>query len=172
MSLKFYHRYPSQSLTFTFICIWWARPICFDSVNEKQLKSVRWFTPPSHLDDDPHGVRSRLSSSSASANVTWPRCPSPDHRYKCGLYGVPRYARWRFHVHLPGLTIFFRHANHPSICCRTCNTYTKFMLAIVIPDLRDLSARHPSAAHFWSWVTHWAIVFCDAVQSGSLPVAY
>src|SRR5712672_2945555 len=56
----------------------WARcPICFDSVNEKQLKSVRWFTPPSHLDDEPNGARSQPSSSSASANVNPAETPKP-----------------------------------------------------------------------------------------------
>src|ERR1700742_4650830 len=48
----------------------WARcPICFDSVNERQLKSVHWFVPPSHLNDGPDGTLSQPSSSSVSADA-------------------------------------------------------------------------------------------------------
>ncbi|KAJ7201336.1 hypothetical protein GGX14DRAFT_656345 [Mycena pura] len=42
----------------------WARcPICFDSVNEKQLKGVKWFDGPLHLEDDAEEVAMGSSSS-------------------------------------------------------------------------------------------------------------
>ncbi|KAF7347360.1 RING finger domain protein [Mycena venus] len=45
----------------------WARcPICFDSVNEKQLKSVKWFDGPLHVEEDTDGPPVAGSSSSGS----------------------------------------------------------------------------------------------------------
>ncbi|KAJ7242586.1 hypothetical protein B0H12DRAFT_1326019 [Mycena haematopus] len=45
----------------------WARcPICFDSVNEKQLKSVKWFDGPLHVEEDTEGPPVAGSSSSGS----------------------------------------------------------------------------------------------------------
>ncbi|KAH7923901.1 hypothetical protein BV22DRAFT_1091966 [Leucogyrophana mollusca] len=46
----------------------WARcPICFDSVNEKQLKSVKWYDGPSYPDLDQEPPVSERSSSSTTA---------------------------------------------------------------------------------------------------------
>ncbi|CAA7268033.1 unnamed protein product [Cyclocybe aegerita] len=45
----------------------WARcPICFDSVNERQLKSVKWYTGPAQLDEDTDTSHPHASSSSSS----------------------------------------------------------------------------------------------------------
>ncbi|KAJ3830348.1 hypothetical protein F5880DRAFT_1468754 [Lentinula raphanica] len=45
----------------------WARcPLCFDSINSSQLKSVRWFDPPIYLEDDSSGAPHAASSSSSS----------------------------------------------------------------------------------------------------------
>lgn len=58
----------------------WARcPICFDSVNEKQLKSVKWFDGPVITDDDVEEPQTEvLSSSSRMGNTleTTPRAGS------------------------------------------------------------------------------------------------
>ncbi|KAJ7837391.1 hypothetical protein B0H14DRAFT_3870472 [Mycena olivaceomarginata] len=49
----------------------WARcPICFDSVNEKQLKSVKWFDGPLHVEEDTEGPPVAGSSSSGSVRDT------------------------------------------------------------------------------------------------------
>ncbi|KAJ8702110.1 hypothetical protein PTI98_000854 [Pleurotus ostreatus] len=48
----------------------WARcPICFDSVNEKQLKSVKWFDGPTHSYDDEPGDDAPSASSSVADNT-------------------------------------------------------------------------------------------------------
>ncbi|KAF9502266.1 hypothetical protein BDN71DRAFT_1406276 [Pleurotus eryngii] len=48
----------------------WARcPICFDSVNEKQLKSVKWFDGPTHSYDDEPGDDTPSASSSVADNT-------------------------------------------------------------------------------------------------------
>ncbi|KAJ7045028.1 hypothetical protein C8F04DRAFT_1067458 [Mycena alexandri] len=58
----------------------WARcPICFDSVNEKQLKSVKWFDGPLYFEEDAEGpVAGSSSSGSALDNLfeTAPRAGS------------------------------------------------------------------------------------------------
>ncbi|KAG6851336.1 hypothetical protein H0H93_005734 [Arthromyces matolae] len=43
---------------------WVQCPICFDSVNERQLKAVKWYNGPHHLEDDV--VPSQASSSSSA----------------------------------------------------------------------------------------------------------
>ncbi|KAF7436414.1 hypothetical protein PC9H_003247 [Pleurotus ostreatus] len=48
----------------------WARcPICFDSVNEKQLKNVKWFDGPTHSYDDEPGDDAPSASSSVADNT-------------------------------------------------------------------------------------------------------
>ncbi|KAG5639560.1 hypothetical protein H0H81_012231 [Sphagnurus paluster] len=47
----------------------WARcPICFDSVNERQLKSVKWYDGSTHADEDTSPARASCSSSSWEDN--------------------------------------------------------------------------------------------------------
>jgi hypothetical protein len=46
----------------------WARcPICFDSVNERELKSVKWYDGPTQTDDDLGALKASSSSSSIDA---------------------------------------------------------------------------------------------------------
>ncbi|KAJ3515252.1 hypothetical protein NLJ89_g1873 [Agrocybe chaxingu] len=54
----------------------WARcPICFDSVNEKQLKSVKWYTGPTQSDDDTDSGQPHAPSSSSSPNDAFETSP-------------------------------------------------------------------------------------------------
>ncbi|KAF7337723.1 RING finger domain protein [Mycena sanguinolenta] len=78
---------PAHDKVFCFPCVLhylntsenkWARcPICFDSVNEKQLKSVKWYDGPLHVEEDAD-VAGSSSSGSALDNLfeTAPRAGS------------------------------------------------------------------------------------------------
>lgn len=47
----------------------WVRcPICFDSVNEKQLKCVKWYDGPDHSEDDIDDVQPEASSSASTTD--------------------------------------------------------------------------------------------------------
>ncbi|KAJ3731924.1 hypothetical protein DFJ43DRAFT_1132171 [Lentinula guzmanii] len=49
----------------------WARcPLCFDSINSSQLKSVKWFDGPVRYEDNPAGAFPASSSSSSSTADT------------------------------------------------------------------------------------------------------
>ncbi|PPQ79883.1 hypothetical protein CVT25_002939 [Psilocybe cyanescens] len=59
----------------------WARcPICFDSVNERQLKSVKWYDGPTQSEEDADIAHAEGSSSSSTLNygfdTTTPRAGS------------------------------------------------------------------------------------------------
>ncbi|KAH9996075.1 hypothetical protein BJV77DRAFT_1059579 [Russula vinacea] len=108
----------------------WARcPICFDSVNEKQLKSVHWFAPPSHLDDGPNGTRPQPSSSSACADDSPVETPKPGSTLRMRLMqrpqittlALPRTSTWPSDL-LPPHQAPFHFL--PDVY-----TYAKFMLA-------------------------------------------
>ncbi|KAH9044284.1 hypothetical protein EDB85DRAFT_1908430 [Lactarius pseudohatsudake] len=69
----------------------WARcPICFDSVNEKQLKSVHWFTPSHSDDDNDDGTHPRPSSSSVSADIDPIETPKPGSTLRMRLMQRPQ----------------------------------------------------------------------------------
>ncbi|KAJ3575247.1 hypothetical protein NP233_g1231 [Leucocoprinus birnbaumii] len=54
----------------------WARcPICFDSVNERQLKSVKWFDWHADAADDVNGSAPEASSSSSTIDNTFENSP-------------------------------------------------------------------------------------------------
>lgn len=49
----------------------WVRcPICFDSINEKQLKSVKWYDGPSQTEDDSDQPLAESSSSGSNADLS------------------------------------------------------------------------------------------------------
>src|SRR5712672_1665368 len=147
----------------------WARcPICFDSINEKQLKSVRWFTPPSHLDDEPNGARSQPSSSSASANVNPAETPKPGSSLRMRLMqrpqittlALPRSHTWPSDL-LPPHQAPFHFL--PDVY-----TYAKFMLATpsylienLTHDLSELASERRALSELGDSL---GTVFCDAAE--------
>ncbi|KAG6811574.1 hypothetical protein H0H92_006823 [Tricholoma furcatifolium] len=80
----------------------WARcPICFDSVNERQLKAVKWYDGPPHIEED--AGPSQASSSSSSLDVdafeVVPRAGSTMHmrlvqRPQITTLALPRSQTW------------------------------------------------------------------------------
>ncbi|KII93996.1 hypothetical protein PLICRDRAFT_88274 [Plicaturopsis crispa FD-325 SS-3] len=81
----------------------WIRcPICFDSVNERQLKSVKWFDGPTVTDDDmdnPQGEGSSASSFTSSAFEALPTEGAPMRmrlmqRPQITTLALPRSATW------------------------------------------------------------------------------
>ncbi|OCH87475.1 hypothetical protein OBBRIDRAFT_781606 [Obba rivulosa] len=68
----------------------WARcPICFDSVNEKQLKSVKWYDEPFH-GDDADDVPPETSSSSSSLDNGLVATPWPGSTLRMRLIQRPQ----------------------------------------------------------------------------------
>ncbi|KAJ7664943.1 hypothetical protein B0H17DRAFT_295036 [Mycena rosella] len=66
----------------------WARcPICFDSVNEKQLKSVKWFDGPAYLEEEPDGP---VPGSSSSVDSTFEAAPRPGSTMRMRLMQRPQ----------------------------------------------------------------------------------
>ncbi|KAJ7762393.1 hypothetical protein DFH07DRAFT_409769 [Mycena maculata] len=69
----------------------WARcPICFDSVNEKQLKSVKWFDGPIHFEEDADGPVAGSSSSGSTLDSTFEAAPSPGSTMRMRLMQRPQ----------------------------------------------------------------------------------
>lgn len=147
----------------------WARcPICFDSVNEKQLKSVHWFTPPSHLDRNPDGGRPQPSSSSVSADDNRAKTPKPGstlrmrlmQRPQISTLALPRSSTWPSDLLPPHQAPF--HFS-PDVY-----TYAKFMLATpsyLIENLtRDLSELGSQRRTLSELGDELGIAFCDAVE--------
>lgn len=147
----------------------WARcPICFDSVNEKQLKSVQWFTAPSHLDDKPDGARSQPSSSSVSAEDNLAETPEPGSTLRMRLMqrpqittlALPRSSTWPSDL-LPPHQAPFHFL--PDVY-----TYAKFMLATpsyLIENLtRDLSELKSERRTLSELDDELGITFCDAAE--------
>ena len=147
----------------------WARcPICFDSVNEKQLKSVHWFDPPSHLDNDLDGTRPQPSSSSASADISLMKTPKPGSTLRMRLMqrpqittlALPRTATWPSDL-LPPHQAPFHFL--PDVY-----TYAKFMLATpsyLIDNLtRDLSELASERHALLEFDDELGIIFCDAAE--------
>ncbi|KAI0041901.1 hypothetical protein FA95DRAFT_1682920 [Auriscalpium vulgare] len=67
----------------------WVRcPICFDSVNEKQLKSVHWFDPPAQPENEPEIPRA--SSSAVSADACAASAPRPGSMLRMRLMQRPQ----------------------------------------------------------------------------------
>ena len=146
----------------------WARcPICFDSVNEKQLKSVHWFTPPSHLDGNPDGGR-QPSSSSVSADDNPAKTPKPGsilrmrlmQRPQITTLALPRSSTWPSDL-LPPHQAPFHFL--PDVY-----TYAKFMLATpsylienLTRDLSELGSERRTLSEFGDKL---GIAFCDAVE--------
>lgn len=148
----------------------WARcPICFDSVNEKQLKSVHWYTPPSHCgDDNDDRTHSRPSSSSASADIDPIETPKPGSTLRMRLMqrpqittlALPRSHTWPSDLLPPHQAPF--HFS-PDVY-----TYAKFMLATpsyLIENLRrDLSELATERRSLSEMNDALGVVFCDAVE--------
>ncbi|KAI0066512.1 hypothetical protein BV25DRAFT_1878482 [Artomyces pyxidatus] len=126
----------------------WIRcPICFDSVNEKQLKSVHWFDAPSHAEDEMEEGQPRASSSSVSMDAGVTSNPVPGSTLRMRLMqrpqittlALPRSHTWPSDL-LPPHQAPFHFL--PDVY-----TYSKFMLATpsylienLNRDLRDLAA--------------------------------
>lgn len=124
----------------------WARcPICFDSVNEKQLKSVKWYDGPVHTHADVEELHAESSSSASSSTAvetpfeTEPRAGSTMHmrlmqRPQITTLALPRSHTWPSDL-LPPHQAPFHFL--PDVF-----SYAKFMLATpayLISDLtRDL----------------------------------
>lgn len=147
----------------------WARcPICLDSVNEKQLKSVHWFVPPSHLDDDPDGTRPQPSSSSVSADINPVETPKPGSALRMRLMqrpqittlALPRTHTWPSDL-LPPHQAPFHFL--PDVYA-----YAKFMLATpsyLLDNLtRDLSELASERCTLSELGDELGILFCDAVE--------
>ena len=147
----------------------WARcPICFDSVNEKQLKSVHWFTPPSHLDCNTDGGRAQPSSSSVFADGNLTKTPKPGstlcmrlmQRPQITTLALPRSSTWPSDL-LPPHQAPFHFL--PDVY-----TYTKFMLATpsyLIENLtRDLSELESERRTLSELGDELGITYCDAVE--------
>ena len=147
----------------------WARcPICFDSVNEKQLKSVHWFTPPSHLDNGPNGAQPQPSSSSSSADDSPVETPKPGSTLRMRLMqrpqittlALPRTFTWPSDL-LPPHQAPFHFL--PDVY-----TYAKFMLATpsyLIENLtRDLSELASERRTLSELNDVLGIAFCDAAE--------
>jgi hypothetical protein len=147
----------------------WARcPICFDSVNEKQLKSVHWFTPPSHLDDGPNGSRPQPSSSSSCADDNPVETPKPGSTLRMRLMqrpqittlALPRTSTWPSDL-LPPHQAPFHFL--PDVY-----TYAKFMLATpsyLIENLtRDFSELTAERCTLSELDDALGIAFCDAAE--------
>ena len=147
----------------------WARcPICFDSVNEKQLKSVHWFTPPSHLDCKPDGGLAQPSSSSVSADDSPAKTPKPGSTLRMRLMqrpqittlALPRSSTWPSDL-LPPHQAPFHFL--PDVY-----TYAKFMLATpsyLVENLtRDLSELGSERRTLSELGDELGIAFCDAAE--------
>ncbi|KAJ6601270.1 hypothetical protein DFH09DRAFT_1127322 [Mycena vulgaris] len=69
----------------------WARcPICFDSVNEKQLKSVKWFDGPMYLEEEPDGPVAGSSSSGSVLDARFEAAPRPGSTMRMRLMQRPQ----------------------------------------------------------------------------------
>ncbi|KAI0308369.1 hypothetical protein B0F90DRAFT_1682232 [Multifurca ochricompacta] len=147
----------------------WARcPICFDSVNEKQLKSVHWFTPPPHSDDYLDDVRPRPSSSSVSADVNPTETLKPGSTLRMRLMqrpqittlALPRSHTWPSDL-LPPHQAPFHFL--PDVY-----TYAKFMLAtpsyLIENLMRDLSELAAERLTLLELNDTLGIAFCDAAE--------
>ncbi|KAJ7492089.1 hypothetical protein FB451DRAFT_516138 [Mycena latifolia] len=69
----------------------WARcPICFDSVNEKQLKSVKWFDGPTYLEEGTDGPVAGSSSSGSVLDTAFEAAPRPGSSMRMRLMQRPQ----------------------------------------------------------------------------------
>ncbi|KAJ7110369.1 hypothetical protein C8R43DRAFT_1099731 [Mycena crocata] len=69
----------------------WARcPICFDSVNEKQLKSVKWFDGPLYLEEDVDVPIAGSSSSGSVLGAAFEAAPRPGTTMRMRLMQRPQ----------------------------------------------------------------------------------
>ncbi|KAJ7455923.1 hypothetical protein B0H11DRAFT_2066296 [Mycena galericulata] len=69
----------------------WARcPICFDSVNEKQLKSVKWFDGPVHVEEDADGPVAGSSSSGSALDAAFEAAPRAGSTMRMRLMQRPQ----------------------------------------------------------------------------------
>ncbi|KAF8973496.1 hypothetical protein BDZ97DRAFT_1900339 [Flammula alnicola] len=69
----------------------WARcPICFDSVNERQLKSVKWYDGPTHSEEDSEGGQAEASSSSSTLDNAFETTPQAGSSLRMRLVQRPQ----------------------------------------------------------------------------------
>ncbi|KAI0688145.1 hypothetical protein BC835DRAFT_1374119 [Cytidiella melzeri] len=69
----------------------WVRcPICFDSVNERQLKAVKWIDPSAMVEEEEDDTPPRASSSSASVEGRVESMPSPGMTLRMRLMQRPQ----------------------------------------------------------------------------------
>ncbi|KAH8987382.1 hypothetical protein EDB86DRAFT_3210754 [Lactarius hatsudake] len=154
----------------------WARcPICLDSVNEKQLKSVHWFTPSHSDDDNDDGSHPRPSSSSVSADIDPIETPKPGSTLRMRLMqrpqittlALPRSHTWPSDL-LPPHQAPFHFL--PDVY-----TYAKFMVATpsyLIENLRrDLSELASEAPHALKLRLNAQIAKATALDSDVLRTA-
>lgn len=69
----------------------WARcPICFDSVNERQLKTVKWYDGPTQVDEDIDEPLAEASSSSSALDNTFETVPRAGSSLRMRLIQRPQ----------------------------------------------------------------------------------
>ncbi|THH20512.1 hypothetical protein EW146_g862 [Bondarzewia mesenterica] len=146
----------------------WVRcPLCFDSVNEKQLKSVQWFDGPSQIGDDADEDHPEASSSS-SVGTNADAVPQPGSTLRMRLMqrpqittlALPRSHTWPSDL-LPPHQAPFHFL--PDVY-----TYSKFMLATpayllecLTKDLDDLTTERRMLLSMGDIL---GVVFVDAAE--------
>ncbi|KZT30947.1 hypothetical protein NEOLEDRAFT_1126631 [Neolentinus lepideus HHB14362 ss-1] len=118
----------------------WVRcPICFDSINEKQLKSVKWYDGPPHIDEDLEQAPAESSSVGSNTDLTafptgWPGSTIRMRlmqRPQITTLALPRSSTWPSEL-LPPHQAPFHFL--PDVY-----TYSKFMLATPAYLIQDLT---------------------------------
>ncbi|KAJ7638925.1 hypothetical protein FB45DRAFT_1055135 [Roridomyces roridus] len=145
----------------------WARcPICFDSVNEKQLKSVKWCDGPVHIEEDADGPLAGSSSSSSVIFDTTPRAGTTMRmrlmqRPQITTLALPRSETWPSDL-LPPHQAPFHFL--PDVF-----DYAKFMLATpsyLVTDLtRDLDELASERRMLAGMTDDLGILFVDAADA-------
>lgn len=143
----------------------WVRcPVCFDSVNEKHLKAVKWLDEPSVIDDS----EEKVAESSSSTTAHEPNTFSPGSRLRMRLMqrpqittlALPRSTTWPSDLIPPHQAPF-----HflPDVF-----EFAKFMLATpdqLLADLsRDLEEVAAERRTLFSLKDELALVFVDVAE--------
>ncbi|TFK56790.1 hypothetical protein OE88DRAFT_1670263 [Heliocybe sulcata] len=147
----------------------WVRcPICFDSINEKQLKSVKWYDCPPHIDEDLDQAPAESSSSGSNADLSAFPTGRPGSTIRMRLMqrpqittlALPRSSTWPSEL-LPPHQAPFHFL--PDVY-----TYSKFMLATpayliqaLTKDLDDLAIERRTLAGMHDELS---VTFVDAAS--------
>ena len=147
----------------------WARcPICFDSVNERQLKCVKWHDGPSQTDEDSDETQAETSSSATVLDYAYASAPRTGSTMRMRLMqrpqittlALPRSHTWPSDI-LPPHQAPFHFL--PDVY-----NYAKFMLATpsyLIADLnKDLDELAIERKMLSSMQDELGILFVDAAE--------